>query len=235
MPANYGTNPYQKPGHAVHGEAPGAVLQPRWGGPGRYSNPTLPDSTEPTYTTAFSPSLATAGSSDGTMLPDDIRTNRREPPPNDSNNILVTLRRWSDKLRRQSEEKERVREQPIKQRRIPKPTRPIWDQDRPNTRPLQGTSPYGGGFQREWHIPRNIAEEQFPGAEYRHSLADHRRVGAVHGMAPRGAVGVNQWRPAPMSWDTPMYVPMEAANPVQARVWHIGNSGVANSRGGVWR
>lgn len=210
MPAN-AQNPYTRPPYALHGEAPNPIM-PRWGGPGKYTSPDVPESTDPLYVDGFSPEITVAGSPDGTKLHDDIRTGRREPPPNDPNILMVTLRRYSNYLRRASIETHRDPQQSVTQERIPKPTRPIWDQDRLAVRTLASTNPSSYQVTRPWHIPRNIADEIGPGAEVRHSLADHTRMTEIMGMRPHGGIGNNIYRPMPQPWDTNMFIPPQAEN-----------------------
>lgn len=233
MPANTGANPYTRPAPASYGEAPGAV-GPRWGGPGRYTNPAIPESTMDGYTDAYSPSIAAGGSSDGTVFHDDIRIGRREPPAHDPNHWTVHLRRWSNRIRRSAAEIETQREQPVVQQRVPAPSRPIWEQDRLPTRPLARTNPAGGTFRREWHIPQNIANVMGPGSEHRRSLADHRQAPNVRGMVPRGGVSQNIWKPQPAPWDEPYYVPRQAPDVQAARVFG-NNSALYATGGGIWR
>lgn len=210
-----GTNPYSTPPPRP-GTAPSAVNHV-WGGPGRYSVPGVDVTTDPDYTTGFSPTLRSGGSPDGSQLPDDVRTGRREPPVGENyNEPQWKARQNSEKLMRHSVEHTEEMWQ-VKQRRIPAPRVPLWEQERAPIRPTATNSPSGYAFTRPWHIPRNVADALGPGAKgpngetlQHFSLADHRRRYEIMGMKPQGRVGVNSYRVTPRPWDEQLFVAPQA-------------------------
>lgn len=212
-------NPYSAPplGNRRGTYTPGATQL--WTGNGRYAVPAVPETTDPEYTTAFSPRLKAGGSPDGSALPDDIRIGTREPPVGENyNEPGWQAKRNSDRLRRHSLDRSTGMWR-VRQERIPKPTMPIWDQDRPPTRPTAQCSPTGYTFQRPWHIPRNAAEALGPGAVLHFSLADHRRLYQINTQKPQGRVGVNTYRASPRPWDENLFVPPPAGGAVpQGRI-----------------
>lgn len=212
-----GTNPYMRPKKAVDGEAPNPSGEFIWGGPGRYAVADIPETTDPEYTTGFSPSLATTGSPDGTMLPDDIRVGLREPPPNDPNTTFVYQRRFSEFYQRHSVEKTDVGWK-VKQQKVPAGQDPMWTQERMPVRPTADNDPVGYRFWRPWHIPRNIKDAVGEDATAHFSLADHRRAYEIYGQKPQGGIGANTYRAPTRPWDETLFVPPQAANSINTIV-----------------
>jgi hypothetical protein len=204
-----GANPYARPA-ATDGAAPDPSGRFRMGGPGRYAVPDVPETTDPEYTTGFSPELATSGSPDGTKLPDDIRIGTREPPPNDPNRTDVNQRRYSEFHERHSVEQTTVGWK-VQQHKIPAPVVPEWTQERMPTRPTADNSPLGYLFTRPEHHPRNIKDAVGEDAVAHFSMADHRRKYEIFGQKPQGDVGVNTFRVSPKPWDNNLFVPPRAA------------------------
>lgn len=203
MPA-YGQNPYARPPD-TGGAAPNPSGRYRMGGPGRYSVPDVPDSTDPEWTDGFSPEIATAGSADGTKLPDNIRTGRRKPPPNDPNDARYSALRSSEKLRRHAVEDVRLGQYPIRQERPYTPPIPDQVQEKAPTRPTAKMAPTDNLMVRPWHIPRNAAEALGPNATLHFSMADHRRTYPIMMMQPRGGIGINNISAKPVPWDAELY------------------------------
>lgn len=211
-----GTNPYATPPPRP-GQAP-SVVNHVWGGPGRYSVPSVDSTTDPDYTTGFSPTLRAGGSPDGTQLPDDVRIGQRELPVGENYNDP----KWqaiqnSEFLQRHSVE-QTGEMWSVQQRKIPAPQVPLWTQERAPIRPTATNSPTGYTFQRPWHIPRNVADVYtedsvaISGASRQHfSMADHRRRYEVMGMKPQGRMGVNTYRANPQPWDQSLYVAPSAS------------------------
>jgi hypothetical protein len=205
-----GTNPFATPPPRP-GQAP-AHVQNLWGGPGRYSVPGVYETTDPDYTTGYSPTLAPGGSSDGSQLPDNVRIGRRELPVGENYNEPGWQSiRHAEQLQRQTEDHTEDMWS-IKQDKLPAPRVPLWEQARMPTRPTATNSPTGYGFQRYWHIPRNVADVFFEdsatplGASRQHfSMADHRRKYEIMGMRPQGRTGVNTYRASPRPWDENLY------------------------------
>lgn len=204
-------NPYTRPGVIDDGSAPDPSGEYVWGGAGRYSVADIPESTDPEYTTGFSPSLATTGSPDGTMLPDDIRVGLREPPPNDPNRTDVNARRYSEFHQRHSVEQTTVGWK-VQQRKKGIPVVPDWVQDPLPTRPTADSSPTGYQFQRPEHRPRNIKDAVGEEAVAHFSLADHRRQFEIMGQKPQGGIGANTYRSPVRPWDESLFIPPQAAN-----------------------
>jgi hypothetical protein len=182
-----------------------------WAGPGRYSAPAPPDSSDPEYTTAYSPELQSGGNSDGTKLPSAIRIGTREPVENRSTDHEFNARQTSEFHKRHSVETYVPGNWRNKQRRVPTPRNPYWTHDPTPRRPTATQTPTGGVFTRPWHVPRNLADI-VPGAVLHFSLADHRRNFDVMTMTPRGRVGMNTYRAQPRPWDENLYRPPQASN-----------------------
>lgn len=166
----------------------------------RYAVPDIPETTDPEYLDGFSPSLAAGGSSDGTMLPDDIRVGLREPPPGDANDHKYNAIRSAEKLARHSVETT-VTGWKIRQERPVPGTFPDQIQEKAPTRWTADQSPLGYQFTRPWHIPRNVADALGEDAVLHFSLADHRRTTVILGMKPQGGVGTNTYRGSMRPWD----------------------------------
>lgn len=209
-----GRNPYERP-QLRSGEAPVPAGDVLWAGPGRWSVAAPPDSSDPEYTTAFSPELKAGGSSDGTKLPSDIRIGTREPVENNPNDRLYNAKRTSEFHLRHSEESFCPTWRVQQHKAGPVPTNPYWTADVAPSRPTAERSPSNGLFTRPWHIPRNRADIE-PGAVLHFSMAAHRRNYEIHGMTPRGRVGVNTYRAEPRPWDEQLYRPPQAGNSVQS-------------------
>ncbi len=208
--AGRGQNPYAAPqGRA--GEAPNSAGEFQWQGYSRYAVPDIPESTDPEWTTGYSPALRVAGSPDGSALPDDIRVGHREPPPNDPNQHPYNERRYSEFHKRHAVE-EYSEGWKVQQARIPGPRMPLWEQERAPTRPTANQSPTNYAFCRPWHVPRNAADALGPQAVLHFSLADHRRTYEVWGMKPQGRVGANTYRASPRPWDEALFVPPPVAD-----------------------
>jgi hypothetical protein len=203
-------NPYASPqlGNRRNTYTPGPTTP--WSGNGRYAVPQIPDTTDPEYTTAFSPKLKPGGSPDGSQLPDDIRIGTREPIVGENyNEPGWQARRNSDRLFRHAEEQQRGMWR-VRQDRVPAPRMPIWEQERRPTRPTASCSPLGYLKVIPKHIPRNAAEALGPDAVLHFSLADHRRLYAISTQKPQGRVGVNSYRASPRPWDENLFIPPPA-------------------------
>lgn len=198
-------NPYAtQTGSRDAGEAPGAVT-------GRYAHhryaaPGIDRTNDPTNTDGgYSPEMRP--SSDGSALPDDIRIGRREPPVNDPNDFRYSARRDQDRKNRQADEVTTVGWN-VQQQKVQAPNVPEWSQERAPIRPTATQSPDGYRFFRQWHLPRNIrdqnGEEDFQRNNI--SLADHRRTYPILGMRPTGKVGLNTFRLDPRPWDEELIV-----------------------------
>jgi hypothetical protein len=208
-----GFNPYARPVPRTDGSAPNPSGEYQWGGPGRYSVPDVPESTNPEYELGGAQGLAVGGSPTGT--PDDIRINRREPPEGDPNNAAYNRRRFSDFFRRHSDEVSTVaNEIHIQQQKVPGGQNPLWTQERLPTRPTASMHPAGYMFRRPEHRPRPITEvSNDPDNAVLHvSLADHRRNYEIMIQKPQGGVGRNTYRPPIRPWDEDLYTPPPAAN-----------------------
>ncbi len=226
MPAN-GRNVYARPSHPGDGSAPNPSGQFRLGGPGRYSVPDIPDTTDPDYTDGFSPTISVAGSSDGTQLPDNIRTGRRKPPENDPNDKAYNARRASDFLRRHSVEVFSPAQPRIRQERPYTPRIPDQVDEKPPTRPTATRAPADALVTRPWHVPRNAADAVGEGARLHFSLADHRRKYPIMMQQPRGGTGNNIFRKQPVPWDATLYVAPEAAPSTNAGLFgHTRRTGI---------
>lgn len=208
-------NPYNSPvlGNKRESAVPGPSHS-IWSRNPRFAVPGVPETTDPEYTTGFSPHLKSGGSSDGTALPDDIRIGTREPIVGENyNDPTWQAKRNSDRLRRHSGDVLSPMWR-VRQERVPPPRMPIWEQDRPPTRPTASYSPTGYLFTRPWHIPRNAADAIGPDAVLHFSLADHRRKYPTMTQRPQGRVGVNSYRASPRPWDENLFIaPSAGADP----------------------
>jgi hypothetical protein len=220
MPA-YGANPYARPVSPGDGSAPDPSGEFRWGGPGRYAVPDIPESTDPDYQLGGAQELAASGSPDGTKLPDDIRIGTREPPPNDPNRTDVNQRRYSDFYRRTAVEQYTLNWD-VQQYKVPGGQNPLWTQEREPIRPTATKAPAGYQFTRPWHIPRNIKDAVGEEAVTHISLADHRRNYEIFGQRPQGGIGTNTYRVQPRPWDDQLFVPPQAQNEVNDVFGHRG-------------
>lgn len=192
-----------------------------WGGPGRYAVKDVPESTDPDYTTGYSPELRAGGSPDGSALPDDVRIGRRKPPVGENyNEPQWQAHQNSEHLRRHSVE-QTAEMWKVQQRKVPGGQNPLWTQDRAPKRPTAENSPTGYAFQRPWHVPRNAADALGEDATLHFSLADHRRKYQIMSMKPQGRLGVNTYRADPRPWDENLFIPPPAGQ-------HLG--GIAGSR-----
>lgn len=205
MPAQ-GKNPYGKPVTIDDGSAPDPSGNFIWGGPGRYTVPDIPTTTDPEYTTGFASELAASGSPDGTMLPDDIRIGTREPPPNDPNERFVNERRYSEFHKRHSVEQTDTGWK-VQQYKVPAGQNPMWNQERMPIRPTADQSPLNYQFRRPEHHPRAIKDAVGEQAVEHFSMADHRRTWEIYGQKPQGGVGANTYRAQPRPWDETLFVP----------------------------
>lgn len=213
MPAT-GQNPYAVPKPSAGGAAPDPSGRFRIGGPGRYSVPDIPDSTNPEYRDGFSPEIATGGSSDGTRVPDNIRTGRRKPPENDPNDHRYTAQRYAEYFRRHSVEQVQLGQTYVgpSQAKPNKPYIPDLEQEKLPIRRTATTAPTDNLLRRPWPVPRNAAEALGPNATLHFSMADHRRLYPIMQMQPRGGIGINNIRNTPVPWDAELYaVPEENA------------------------
>lgn len=201
-----GINPYARPVNAENGEAPDPSGEFQLGGPGVYSVADIPETTDPEYRDGYSPVLKAGGSPDGTNLPDDIRTQRREPPPNDPNQREYWRIRRSEFLERHSVENYNTGWD-VQQYKVPPGQNPLWTQERLPIRPTADNSPLNYTMSRPWHIPRNIKDAVGEHAVTHFSLADHRRLYEIYGMQPQGETGVNTYRHDTRPWDNNLYPP----------------------------
>lgn len=207
-----GKNPYSVPVENVRpGSAPNPAHDFLWTGPGRYAVSNVPESTLEGYDTGYSTQLSSGGSPVGT--PDDIRIGTRNPPPNDPNQHAYNAKQKSNFHARHAEERNVDGYQVIQQARFPAPRVPLWEQDRPATRPLASKSPVSRFFMRPWHIPRNRAEIG-DGGTLHQSMADHRRNYEINAMKPQGSLGTNTYRVTPRPWDENLYIPPAAQDTV---------------------
>jgi len=203
-----GRNQYAQP-NTKPGSAPDPSNEFIWAGPGRYSVPDIPESTDPDYELGYSPTLKSGGSPDGSALPDDIRIGHREPPPNNPNDPEWNRVRVSEFRTRHAVETTSEMWQ-VRQETIPRPRVPLWEQDRLPVRPTATNSPTGYAFTRPWHIPRNVKDALGENAVDHFSMADHRRNFEIMGMVPRGRIGVNTYRADPRPWDQDLFIPPPA-------------------------
>lgn len=190
----------------------------------RYAVKTPPDSTDPEYTNGYSPALVSGGSSNGEGLPDNVRIGTRKPPVWGG---TWNKPSWANK--RHAEQNERYKDDhleemwKIRQQRVAPPNVPLWNQERPPTRPTATNSPTGYAFERYWYVPRNATTiwgdddpKAINGASRKHfSLADHRRKYEIYTMKPQGGMGVNTYRAEPRPWDEQLFIqpPAEAKTP----------------------
>ncbi len=206
-----GGNPYARPVSRGDGAAPDPSGVFRLGGLAAYAVPDVPESTDPDYTTGFSPELAANGSPDGTKLPDDIRIGTRKPPENDPNDREYNARRYTEHRIRHAVEETTVG-WTVQQHKVPPGQNPLWTQERLPTRPTATRSPLGYMFQRPEHRPRNIKDAVGEDAVTHLSMADHRRNYEIFGQKPQGGVGMNTFRASPRPWDDNLFVPPRAAD-----------------------
>lgn len=209
--AQQGINPYARPISDDSGEAPDPSGNFVFGGPGRYSVADIPESTDPDYTTGFSPELVSGGSPDGSALPSDIRIGRREAPPNDPNDHEYNALRTSEFHKRHSVE-DTTTGWKVQQYKVPAGQNPLWTQERAPIRPTADNAPMGYQHKRPWHIPRNIKDAVGEDAVAHFSLADHRRAFEIMGMKPQGGVGANTFRADPKPWDEALFIPPTAGD-----------------------
>jgi len=211
MPERPGASPYARPVTRA-GEAPNPTNEHIWAGPGRYSVPDIPATTDPEYLDGFSPTLATSGSPTGAQLPDDIRVGTREPPPNSPQDQRVYLRRFNEFFRRAQDDRV-TQNWHVQQRKIPAPRVPEWEQEKLPIRPTADLAPMPYLFRRSEHRPRNIKDAIGEQAVDHVSMADHRRNYEIFGMKPQGATGVNTYRAPIRPWDENRFVPSNPSSP----------------------
>lgn len=205
-------NPYATPPPRP-GQAP-TYASHLWGGPGRYSVPGIDVTTDPDYTTGYSPQLVAGGSSDGSALPDNVRIGQRELPVGENyNDPKWQAHQNAEFLQRHTEDRTETMWS-VQQRKLPAPWVPLWTQERAPIRPTATNSPTGYAFTRPWHIPRNVNQvftedsTADTGASRQHfSMADHRRRYEILGMRPQGRMGVNTYRASPRPWDESVFTP----------------------------
>jgi len=190
------------------GAAPDPSGKYRWGGPGAYSVPDIPNTTDPEWTDGYSPQIAAAGSPTGAMLPDDVRTGRRKEPENDPNNLAYNRLRSAEWLNRVSVEHVTLGNYPAMQDKPNVPVVPDQVQAKLPIRPTATQAPVDNLVSRPWPIPGNAAETA-PGVELHVSMADHRRDYPIYLMQPRGGIGVNHIHQTPTPWDTNLFVAPE--------------------------
>jgi hypothetical protein len=145
------------------------------------------------------------------MRPSDIRIGSREAPPNDPNDRDYNATVYSEQRQRYSVEQTTVGWK-VQQHTVQRPIVPEWTQDRLPVRPTADMAPAGYQFQRPWHIPRNIKDAVGEDAVTHFSMADHKRVTEIYGMAPQGRLGANTYRANPRPWDAELYYPPDDAN-----------------------
>lgn len=199
-------NPYAVPTPAQrNGTAPPAMSI--FGGNQRYAVRDIPESTDPEYTTGFSPELRAGGSASGEALPDQIRTKKRKTPipGRNWNSPEWQAERDSEFLKRHSVEEYEVRGTQ-RQYKPSVPKIPVQTQDNLPTRPTATKSPAYATFQRPWHIPRNAKDALGENATTHFSMANHERQYEIFGMQPRGRLGVNTYRAQPKPWDENLYI-----------------------------
>jgi hypothetical protein len=210
MPERPGSNPYSRPVNPGDGSAPNPANEFIWAGPGRYSVPDIPESTDPSYQDgAYATELATAGSPNGT--PDDIRIGLRKPPPNSPQDDEVYHRRYNEFYQRASVDETDVGWH-TRQAKIPAPNVPIWTQERMPIRPTADLAPMPYMFRRPEHHPRNIKDAVGPEGVQHFSMADHRRTWEIMGQRPQGGVGVNTYRAPIRPWDANNFIPPQPGN-----------------------
>lgn len=204
MPERSGANPYAHP-LTADGSAPNPTNQYIWAGPGRYSVPDIPESTDPTYVDgAYATELNVAGSPTGT--PDDIRIGTRKRPPNSPQDPEVYHRRYNEFYQRLAVERTDVNWH-VQQYKVPAPQVPIWTQERLPTRPTADLAPMPYMFRRPEHRPRNI-KDAIDGTAVEHfSMADHRRTWEIMGQKPQGGIGINTYRAPVRPWDENNFIP----------------------------
>lgn len=203
-------NPYAVPTAAQrNGTAPPTASV--FGGNQRYAVAGVDKTTDPDYTTGYSPQLKAGGSASGEALPDSMRIGKRESPipGRNYNDPRWQRREDSEFLKRMSVEEYELQGN-VRQYKVPAPRVPYWEQERLPTRPSATRSPAYRTFQRPWHIPRNIKDALGENAVQHFSMADHYRPFPIFGMAPRGRIGTNTYRAQPRPWDENLYVPPAA-------------------------
>lgn len=210
MPERPGSNPYARPVNPGDGSAPNPTNDYIWSGPGRYSVPDIPESTDPTYVDgAYSPELSAAGSPTG--VPDDIRIGTRKPPPNSPQHSEVYHNRYNEAYRRYAVEQTTVGWK-VKQEKVAAPIVPEWTQQRMPIRPTADMSPAGYQFRRPEHRPRPIKDAVGNEAVEHFSMADHRREWEIYGQKPQGGIGVNTYRAPVRPWDENNFIPPQPVN-----------------------
>lgn len=185
------------------GEAPGAMQG------GAYARPAFAvpdtDATEtPGYGEGYSPALGQA--SEG-MMPDEIRTQKREPLWGGPHQQDINLVRGKDNIDRRADEFAISTGWTTRQEKPVVGVIPEQVQDILPTRPSATMGQNTYLFTRPWERPESSGLHL--------SMADHRRKYEIYGMAPRGGIGVNTYRLDPKPWDQNLHynpVPVEPEN-----------------------
>lgn len=211
-------NPYAARQPENAGEAPGATFLATHP---VYAVPDVPDTTDPEYAHGNYATQLDPDYESGTT-PDPIRTGDQEPPINDPNVRAYNERRYADFHERHSVE-HTAESWDVQQRKVAPGQNPLWTQERLPTRPSAVRSPLGYLFTRPWHIPRNIKDAVGEQAVDHVSMADHRRVYEIYGMAPRDRKGVNTFRLDPQPWDQGLFPVDQDITPERTGAAQVGN------------
>ena len=185
------------------GEAPGATR-------GAYARPAYAvsdDASIPGIEEGFSPALGDA--SEG-MMPDEIRTGKREPifggPRAQEMDTIARV----DNLQRRTDEVQISTGWNVRQEKPMLAVIPLQAQDIGPSRPSASRGQNTYLFMRPWERPFSTGEHL--------SMADHRRKYEIYGMRPQGGVGVNTYRLDPKPWDQNLHynpVSVEPENQTQ--------------------
>lgn len=187
------------------GTAPGPLVSSAYAKPA-YAVPD--DDDTPGSDEGFSPSL---GPNSEGMLPDEIRTQKREPLYGGPTAHNIHLRRGMDNLDRRSDEEQISTGWDTRQEKPVIGVIPEQVQDIGPSRPTARMGPNTYLFMRPWERPESTGEHL--------SMADHRRKYEIYGMKPQGDVGVNTYRLDPKPWDSNLHynpVPTESESGARA-------------------
>lgn len=185
------------------GEAPGPTR-------GAYARPSFAvpdDNSIPGLEEGFSPAL---GDSSEGMMPDEIRTGKREPVFGGPHATDMDTLARRDNIARRSDEFAVSTGWNVKQEKPVIGVIPEQVQDILPSRPSASRGQNTYLFMRPWERPFSTGEH--------FSLADHRRKYEIWGMRPQGGVGVNTYRLDPKPWDNNLHynpVPVEPENQTQ--------------------
>lgn len=163
----------------------------------------------------FSPALGEASEN---KLPDDIRTQKREPLYGGPHQAFIHRDRGVEAIERRADETEIATGWTTHQEKPEIGVIPDQIQDIGPSRPTASMGPNNQLFTRPWGHPESTGEHL--------SMADHRRKYEIYGMKPQGGIGVNTYRLDPKPWDRNLQyrpIPSEDTSPVAAAVRISGN------------